>query len=197
VDKWADEGGMNDLGEDPTWAIHDRVSGVQASALTMVMNPTVLKRVYDNEFRVPADQDALTLPEMMDAVTNAAFTEVKSGVAAGSYTARKPLVSSLRRNLQREYVERLIDLSLPGRLSGAAAKPVSTLAQAQLKAIRGWVKDATGSLDAYSKAHFDDLATRIGRALDAQFIANQPSSSPMPPFFFGHVAPEHERTDSH
>jgi hypothetical protein len=183
VDKWADEGGMNDLGEDATWAVHDRISAVQASALTMVLNPTVLKRVYDNEFRVAADQDALTLPEVFDSVTGAVFTEVKSGVPGGSYTARKPLVSSLRRNLQREYVDRLVDLSLPGRLSGAASKPVSTLARAQLKSIRGMAKADANGLDAYTKAHFEDIATRIDRALDAKFIANQASSAPSFPFF--------------
>ena len=39
-----------------------------------------------------------------------------------TYTARKPMISSLRRNLQHEHVERLIDLSLPNRGFGAAAK---------------------------------------------------------------------------
>lgn len=190
VDKWADQGGMADLGEDATWAVHDRVSGVQASALTMIMNPTVLKRVYDNEFRVPADQDALNLPEVMDTVTTAIFTEVKGGVQSGSYTARKPVVSSLRRNLQREYVDRLVDLTMPGQLSGAAAKPVSTLAQAQLKLIRDWVSKDVQNADLYSKAHFDDLATRISRALDAQYIYNQNSGSSMPFFMFGQTTPE-------
>jgi hypothetical protein len=193
VDKWADEGGMNDLGSDATWEIHDRISGVQASALTMIMNPTTLKRVYDNEFRVPEDQDALTLPEVMDTVTGSIFTEVKGGMPSGTFTARKPLVSSLRRNLQREYVDRLIDLTMPGRMSGAAAKPVSTLAEAQLKAIKGWVTSPANGVDGYTKAHFDDLATRIGRALDAQYIYNQPSAGGfggMP--FFGRPIPANQ-----
>ena len=190
VDKWADQGGMSDLGEDPTWAVHDRISGVQASALTMILNPTVLKRIYDNEFRVPADKDALTLPEVMDAVTSAIFTEVKGGIAKGSYTPRQPLVSSLRRNLQREYVDRLIDLTMPGQLSGAASKPVSTLAQAELKSVRDWVRQDANGIDAYTKAHFDDIATRIDRALDAQYIYNQGGGG-MPSFmFFGQVTPD-------
>ena len=36
--------------------------------------------------------------------------------ADGKSTDREPMISSLRRNLQREYVERLIDLSMPGSL---------------------------------------------------------------------------------
>lgn len=172
VDKWADEGGMRDMMAEPTWEVHDRVMGIQASALTMVMNPTTLKRVFDSEFRVPADQDALTLPEVMDTMTNSIWTEFKAGDTNGSFTARKPKVSSLRRNLQREYVERLIDLAMPGGVPGAAGKPVSNLALAQLKQIRGYAGGGGAGWDAYTKAHLDELAKRIDKAIDAQYIYN-------------------------
>lgn len=172
VDKWADEGGMRDLSAEPTWEVHDRVMGIQASALTMIMNPTTLKRVYDSEFRVASDQDALTLPEVMETMTNAIWTEFKAGDKSGSFTARKPKVSSLRRNLQREYVERLIDLAMPGGVPGAAGKPVSNLALAQLKLIRGWAGEVGAGYDAYTKAHLDELAKRIDKAVDAQYIYN-------------------------
>src|SRR5262249_22992694 len=151
------------------------------SALTMTMNPTTLKRVYDNEFRIPAEQDALTLPELFDSLTNAIWTEFKNGAPTGSFTARKPAGSSLRRNRQREYVDRLIARALPGRVSGAAAKPVSNLAQAQLRSILAWAKNTNGSLDAYSKAHVEEIARRIDKALDAQYIYNQPSGPSLPP----------------
>ncbi|MBW3596712.1 MAG: zinc-dependent metalloprotease, partial [Planctomycetes bacterium] len=62
-DRWLD--GSRSLSE-AAWPIHDSIMGFQASALTMLMNPTTLSRVYDNEFRVPADQDALTLPELLE-----------------------------------------------------------------------------------------------------------------------------------
>ena len=44
--------------------------GIQASALSQLMNPTTLRRVYDNEFRVPADEDAVTLFEILNKVTS-------------------------------------------------------------------------------------------------------------------------------
>jgi hypothetical protein len=44
--------------EESTWPIHDRIMGIQASALTSLMNPTTLKRVYDNEVPGSADQDS-------------------------------------------------------------------------------------------------------------------------------------------
>ncbi len=76
VDKWFDDGGIRGLMDDATWPIHDRILGIQASALTNLMNPVTLQRVYDNEFRVAAEEDALTLAELMDTITAAAWSEV-------------------------------------------------------------------------------------------------------------------------
>jgi hypothetical protein len=176
VDKWWDDGGMNTLFEDPTWPVHDRISGIQASVLTMIMNPTTLRRVYDNEFRVPADQDMLTLPEVMDTIVSAAWKELDNKPGA-TYSPRQPMISSLRRNLQSELVDRLIDLTLPTADLGAASKPVANLSVAKLKEIRGKIKrllesDAKARIDAYTLAHFDEIASKIDRALDAQFIYN-------------------------
>src|SRR5690606_30138413 len=59
-----------------TFPIHDRVMGVQGSVLTMLMNPTTLRQIYDNEFLVDADQDAFTLPELLDALSKEIFAEL-------------------------------------------------------------------------------------------------------------------------
>ncbi len=118
-DKWADEG-IRSMGES-TFPIHDRILGYQASALTMVMNPTTLRRVFDNEQLVPADQDAVTLPELMDKLFNEVWSELNAK-AEGEVSARKPRISSWRRNLQREHLERLIDLAMPTD-SNAVTKP--------------------------------------------------------------------------
>ena len=120
VDKWWDAGGFRRIFDDPTWPVHDNIMGIQAAALTMVMNPTTLRRVYDNEFRIPSDEDALTLPEIINDVTDAVWAELDQG-PNGTYTNRNPMISSLRRNLQREQMERLIDLSMTDTGFGAAA----------------------------------------------------------------------------
>ena len=39
-----------------------------------------MRRVYDNEFRVPADKDALTVAEVLDTVTKSIFTELDGKV---------------------------------------------------------------------------------------------------------------------
>ncbi len=42
VDKWLDGGFHSSMSNEATWPIHDRILGVQASALTWLMNPTTL-----------------------------------------------------------------------------------------------------------------------------------------------------------
>jgi len=174
-DKWADEG-IRSMGES-TFPIHDRVLGYQASTLTMLMNPTTLRRVFDNEQLVPQDQDALTLPELMDKI----FAEVWSELSAkpeGEVSARKPRISSWRRNLQREHLERLIDLAMPTD-SNAVTKPVTALALMHLKELKRKI-DATlegrNALDPYSLAHLGEAQQRITKAIDAIYVYNMPSS---------------------
>ena len=173
LDKWYDD--SSSMMEETTWPIHDRIMGIQASALTSLMNPSTLKRVYDNEFRIPADQDSFTLPELLNTVTAGIWSELDVK-AEGEYSPRKPLISSLRRNLQREQLERLIDLTLPGNAQGSAGRTISTLASEQLRQIVKKIEAAqvasADKHDAYTTAHLSQCKDRITKALDADYILN-------------------------
>lgn len=161
-------------GAESAYSLHDRVAGVQASAVTMVMNPTVLRRVYDNEFIVPRGEDAFTLPEMLTTITKAAWKELDTAPDQ-KFTDREPMISSLRRNLQQEYVERMIDLSLNSG-TNAAGKTISTLATEKLRDLSARIgkviEKGNSNLDAYTHAHLADAKLRIDKALDAQYVYN-------------------------
>lgn len=170
VDMWLDEGPR--VSSEATWPIHDRILGIQASALTMLMNPTTLRRVYDNEFRLPADVDALTLPELLSTVSKATWTELTKECPE-QRNDRQPMISSLRRNLQREHLERLVDLVLKSNSSAAAYKPISNLAAMQLRDLKVQIDHAINTcgdkLDAYTRAHLMDAQQSIDRALSADY----------------------------
>jgi len=191
VDKWWDDDGFSaSIYDDPTWPVHDRVLGLQASVLTALMNPNTLQRVYDNEFLVPADQDALTLPELLERVRKAIWVKVDKGIEAKApvYTARKPMLSSLTRNLQKEHVERLVDLVKPDSGFTAARKPISDLASDQLKQIRQSIEKVAGEkkLDPYTRTHLADISKLVGKVLDADYVIDvSPKSSGLPFFIFG------------
>lgn len=174
TDKWWD--GDDDHGlmfEDGTWNIHDSVLGIQAMTLTSVMNPSTLSRVYDNEMRVPADQDALTLPELLNTLSDSIWTEVGNWKDGQQFSARKPFISSLRRNLQREHLDRLIDLVTKtdwARLSPAYA-PITDLATSQLMTLQNKLTALNGKpMDPYSQAHLQAAQHRIKAAIEAQVL---------------------------
>lgn len=180
VDKWTDSGRFGGMDNEPTWPVHDRVMGVQASALTQLMNPTRLRRVYDNEFRVPPDEDALTLPELMNTITNSIWSELQS--ESREATDRNPLITSLRRNLQTEHLERLFDLASEQGSSTTAMKPIGNLAAMTLKELNDKIGAMLGSgdqLDSYTKAHLQDASDRIRRWADSKIVVQAAESAPI------------------
>ncbi len=193
LDKWWDVENFMSLFEDPTYQVHDRIMGIQASSLTQLLNPMTLRRVYDNEFRVPDSEEALTLPEVMFTISDAIWSELDDGPDGKKYTTRKPMISSLRRDLQREHLERMIDLILPKSQSGAASKPIANLSLMKLREIQGKVDHILTSgnashLDPYTAAHLSEAGIRIAKVLDAQYLYNTDdiSSGPsLPSFLFG------------
>lgn len=168
VDKWFD---MENTFENPTWGVHDKIGGIQASVLSLLLNPTTLSRVFDNEFATPADQDALTLPELLDTIRDSIWDELDKVDAAKNYTSRLPLISSLQRNLQREHLDRLVDLAT-GKLTGSAAKPISDLALAQLDGLKGKLNNVANlpNLDPYSRAHLREASNRIVKVQESRYL---------------------------
>jgi len=174
VEKWWDGGGSS-IFADPTWPVHDRIMGIQASVMTQLLNPTTLQRAYDNEFRTPDDQDVLSLAEMMGKITESVWSEV-TGRVEKRHTTRKPMVSSLRRNLQREHLNRLIDLTRADQGYTAAFKPITNLSLSHLRDLKGRIgktlDSANSKVDAYTRAHLQEAHERISQVLDAQYIHN-------------------------
>ena len=92
------------------------------------------------------------------------------------------MISSLRRNLQREHLERLIDLSLKEGNS-PASKTISLLARQTLQDLAVSIDGALGSgPDAYTRAHLSDAHTRIHKALDASYTYNAQQGGGGAPF---------------
>ena len=167
VDKWSDAGG--DRMADPTWPVHDRIMSMQSAALTMILNPTTLTRVYDNEFRTSVEDDALTLPEVIGKIVDAAFTEFEADLNGETFTDRKPMISSMRRNLQSEVVDRLTSFAMN---AGGLPRPIQNLSLMHLRDLQGEIdglleKSEDGQIDAYTRAHLGELAMRIEQVLEA------------------------------
>ena len=139
------------------------------------MNPTTMTRIHDNEFRAMADEDVLTIPEVLETVHEAVWTELYD-TPGDDHDARNPYISSLRRNLQREHIERLIDMSMPSNGFGSAAAPVQNLGRMHLENLKGrattFLNQNKGGLDPYTEAHLRDSIALLDRVQEAQYIYN-------------------------
>ena len=174
AEQWFDGRGGNERSDVP---VHDTVLGVQASAMSMLINPTRLGRVLDNEMRTPPGQDAVTVPEILEKVRDKVWGSLEPKFGNGhshEFTAREPMISSLQRNLQREHLDRLIQLATGTRWPNASANTVLSLARRELREIDGQIKGALEhDLDPYSEAHLVDARERIARALEASYIRQE------------------------
>ena len=154
-------------------AVHDVILMWQEEILGILTASITLERIHDAELKIPADQDALTTAELLDRVTNAVFAEVKA-TNDGNYTERKPAISSLRRNLQRSYLQTLSNLAM-GRTGGP--EDCKTIAYAKLGALRDDIEKLLASkvkLDAYSSAHLRESSARIQKVLEAKLSLSAP-----------------------
>jgi hypothetical protein len=161
VDKWYNGGG--DSGE-ATWPVHDRILGLQASMLTSILSPSRLGMVYDNEYRIPESEDAITVAEIFETLVSTVYGNLEE--TSGEWTNRSPMISSIRRNLQAEMTDRLIGLST-GRVR--MFRPVRTLALYHTRELHkqiGAILEGTAKLDTYSQSHLEDMHERLGNALD-------------------------------
>ncbi len=167
---WWDPAEMSTIMEDPSFNAHDVVGGIQATVLTLIMNPTRLRRIYDNEYRAMESGDVLTLAEVVTTVTDSIWAECGEQTSK-RYSAEAPMVSSFRRNLQREHVGRLIDLALLPDVPSPALRTISSMASRELRRIDEMAAaSGNNSLDPYTDAHLSDVRTRIGKALDAAYV---------------------------
>lgn len=133
--------------EDPK--IHEAVLASQQRVLDHLLHPTVLTRIVDTTLY----GNGYPLEEMMSDLTSAIFTADIEGV-----------VNGFRRNLQMEYVHRLIDVA------GISGKPnyntsARALALLELLGLRDTLI-SDKSDDAMTRAHRKLLVITIDQALD-------------------------------
>jgi hypothetical protein len=110
---------------------------------------------------------------LIERLTKSVFSELGS-LDEGDFTNRKPAISSLRRNLQREYLRRLSRLAMGDTF---APDDCQTVAYAELSALEdriGQLLKSNVKLDSYSRAHLQESASRIGKVLKAQLTLYSP-----------------------
>jgi hypothetical protein len=155
--------------------VHQIVLVLQAMPLIRILHPVILDRIQDTRKRLPANSDYMPLDELFDKVTRAIWSEIwpQNAVDAAnqanapttqpsSKTKPKIEIDSYRRNLQKVYLHLL---GVYGLANVMFLSDVSSVARAQLLALRKQMQSIIPHTDGITKAHLESSLHRIKRLL--------------------------------
>ena len=143
--------------------IHALVLDIQTAPLYWLYESVVLQRIINNESRMLAGEEPLTMVELFDTVRTSIWSEVAAGTSIDSY----------RRNLQRSHLEMITGLVLepaPGTPEDAV-----TLARRDLVTLRDSINSllsgsGKANLDEMTVAHLEETLSRINLTLTAPMV---------------------------
>ena len=167
--------GMNPPGR-KDYGVHDVILRFQESALRQLLSAPTLNRIHDAELKAAPEADLVTTAELIERLTKSVFSEVET-IKEGEYTARKPAISSLRRNLQRSLLKTLSHLAIG---TSGAPQDCQTVAWDQLSRLNQRMtallqnNAVSSKLDAYTRAHLQESSSRIQKVLEAKLALPNP-----------------------
>jgi hypothetical protein len=150
--------------------LHEWAATQQASLLGQLLHPAVLARVRDAELRAEPGEATLGLPELFETLTGAIWSEIGAGTSGRP--ARPRNIGSVRRDLQRLYLDALVRLAVSP--SPETPDDAGAMARAMLVELGADIDRLLAAphpdLDPYTRAHLADARDRIGRALDTRIV---------------------------
>jgi hypothetical protein len=143
---------------------HGQILQAQSRALGTLYDPIRLSRLQDSEPRFAEDEEPFRMDELFAAIRNSIWSELIRGDNIGS----------IRRNLQRAHLNRIIQLAVSPVLG--TPEDATTLARADLKWIAARCDRGLNrkGIDRITRAHLDESRDRIRAALEA------PLTRPLP-----------------
>jgi hypothetical protein len=190
----ADPDLLNDLGPSRWWdwtsnpssrldyPLHQTIMSYQTTALLNLCSPQVLQRVYDAELKTKAD-DRFTAAQLITKVRDAIWTGLNIPDNA-TFTDAKPLLTSIRRNLQRQHLQYLLAIAdaEPGALVSPDLQSTSRFALRELSdqintaLTQSRTAENASRLDFASRAHLTECKSQIDRVLNAPHLKMPPSA---------------------
>jgi hypothetical protein len=189
TESWQDSGFYFYLDSD--YPIYRLILSLQEIVLDHCLDSSVLQRIQNQEMQCEPGSDPLKIAEVFRALSDGVFTELAAPPANGSPSPFT--ISTVRRNLQREYIKRLSTMVLgprndyfSGRMAyiifyGArtsAPADAKNLARLHLEEIGQKIDKLLGQqgvkIDDTTLAHLKEIRFRIDKVLKANLNANEP-----------------------
>lgn len=159
ADRWRHWGNTNTVAGRIDYPLHEQVAGVQRALLARLMQPFLFARIRDAEQKF-GSANVVTIPEMMDRLTHAIWSEV--------WAAPGRNINAMRRDLQRAYIDQLtVIVATPPDRTPADARAVARQKLVDLNRRIGARLAPPAVSDAYTTAHLEEVRARIGKTLAA------------------------------
>jgi hypothetical protein len=190
TDSWQ-EGGGAWLSIDAGYPIYRMILNIQEIVLDHCLDSGVLQRIQNQEMETDDGSNPLKISEVFRALSDGIFTEL--GAPAAKEGASTYAISTIRRNLQREYIKRLSAMVLGPRSGsptggysfviffGTRATPpadAKNLARLHVEEIGVQIDKLLAQqgikIDDTTLAHLKEIRFRIDKVLKANLSANEP-----------------------
>jgi hypothetical protein len=187
TESWQDEGFSRSSGSE--YPIYRVILTIQEIALDQGLDPGVLQRIQNQEMQSEPGSNPLKIAEIFRTLSDGIFTEL-SGPPSGTAPFS---ISTIRRNLQREYIKRLSNMVLGPKndsslggfgfiifYGGQSAPPpdAKNLARLHLDEVGHKIDALVGrkdlKIDDTSLAHLKEIQFRINKVLNANLNVNEP-----------------------
>lgn len=142
------------------FSLTQRVLGLQRAVLGQLMSDAVAARIIDSQGKTTRGNEAFQLSELYGRLERDIWSELASGGDIGAS----------RRELQREYVNRVSAMLLRPSPSGRADARSLVRSRAQALLVRVAAGARRGGLSADARAHLQDGADTLSRALSARLL---------------------------
>jgi hypothetical protein len=168
------------------YPVHERVLAFQKIVLDQCLSPSILARLQNQEIQADPESRPLKMAEVFRSLTDGIFADPPADGAEGRIA-----LSTIRRNLQLEYLSRLSTLVLGEKRSNygfysyvfffgntTAPADARSLARMHLREIADRIvkvlNGKDGKIDDTTRAHLEESRQRIAKVLDANLDVNEP-----------------------
>ena len=172
------------------YPIYRAILNIQEIVLDQCLDPSVLQRIQNQELQSDPGSDPLKIAEVFRSLSDGIFSELSASAGGSSSFA----ISTIRRNLQREYIKRLSEMVLGPKNEpfyglgyryiiffgdmGTAPPDAKNLARLHLEEIGQKIDKLIDQkdikIDDTSLAHLKEIRHRIEKVLKANLNANEP-----------------------
>jgi len=191
TERWMHWGSNSFAGPGVDISVFERILGIQKIVLSHALSSQTLARLENQQLQANPGTDPLRIDEVFRSLTDGIWSDLDH---LPSGKDEKFVLSTIRRNLQREYLRRLSSMVLGSSGSpygdsisfivfmrgGSSAVPADARALARLhlkeiaSRINKTLETTTLKIDDTSRAHLEESRHRIAKVLEANLDIREP-----------------------